>query len=85
MKKAKSARSAGITITVSQTTINTGKNASIDITVDDKRVKIPVPSEVRAYFTEQFVRDTPTPQQRRKYATVMTLLAAAYKAGRDGK
>jgi hypothetical protein len=49
-------------------------------------VNIPVDEEVHAYFKEQFLRQNPTPLQRRKWATIMNVLQAAYLKGfSDGK
>jgi len=68
-------------ITIEQTTILVGATAEIKIFIDDKPVKITVPKEVKAYFVSQFVRSNPTPAQKQKYTTLMSLLRAAYKAG----
>ena len=70
-----------ITINIEQTTIRSGKTATIDLYVDDKKVQIEVPVEVKSDFTNQFVRATPAALQKRRYGTLMALLRAAYKAG----
>jgi hypothetical protein len=72
-----------VKITIEETTIRSGATADIDIYIDDKKVKITVPKEVRADFNNQFVRSNPTALQKRKYATLMSLLRAAYKAGQN--
>ena len=72
-------------ITIEEATIRSGATADIDIYIDDKKVKITVPKEVKAHFTNQFVRKNPSALQRKKYATLMALLRAAYKAGQKAK
>lgn len=57
------------------------RTANVNVDIDGVRVSIPVAREVKAYFTEQFVRDAPSVIQRKKYTTIMTLLRAAYKEG----
>lgn len=69
------------TIVIQEVTIQSGKTANIKITIDGKEVRISVPVEVKAYFNAQFVRANPTPEQKKRYATVMSLLRAAYQAG----
>ncbi len=70
-----------INISITEITVSTGKLASIELHIDDKKVTIPVPSEIRADFNNQFSRPNPTPLQRKKYGTLMALMRAAYKAG----
>ena len=70
-------------ITIEEVTVRSGKTASIDIFIDDKKVKINVPAEVKAHFSDQFVRANPTALQKKKYVTLMSLLRAAYKAGKE--
>jgi len=67
--------------TIQETTIISGATAAVRIRIDGKDVKITVPREIKAYFDDQFVRPNPTALQKRKYATLMSLLQAAYKAG----
>lgn len=74
-----------VKISIEETTIRSGETAEINIYIDDKRVKITVPKEVKADFDNQFVRSNPTPLQKRKYATLMSLLRAAYKVGQKSK
>jgi hypothetical protein len=76
------AKQSKIKYTIAEVTVTTGKMASITVGIDGQNVKIPVPSEVRAYFNEQFVRPNPTPAQRKRYGTLMNLLRAAYKTGK---
>lgn len=57
--------------------------ATIRLDVDGTRVAIPVRREVKAYFDTQFVRsDRRSKIQEQKYATIMALMRAAYRAGR---
>lgn len=70
-------------ITITEATVTTGSMASVEIFIDDKKVRISVPPEVKAYFNAQFVRDKPSKLQRQKYTTLMTLLRAAYRAGQN--
>jgi predicted metal-dependent hydrolase len=65
-----------------ETTIESaGATATINLPVDGQTVKITVPKEVKAHFTNQFVRANPSKLQKQKYTTLMSLLRAAYKAG----
>ncbi len=72
-----------VTVNITEVTFSTGKPAFIEVNIDEKPVRIPVTAEVKAYFKEQFVRQNPTPAQRKKFATVMNLLRAAYKKGKE--
>jgi len=53
----------------------------IMVTVDDRRVAIPVAPEVKAYWEEQFFRTNPSRLQQRRWATLMSVVRAAYKKG----
>ncbi len=55
------------------------------ITVEHKRIRIPVPPTVKAHFDEQFSRPTPSQAQNKKYKTVMQLMTLAYLAGRQSR
>lgn len=74
-----------VTYSVTEVTVSTGKSSKIDLVVDDKRVTITVPAELKAYFDDQFSRPNPTALQRKKYATIMNLMRAAYLQGRKDK
>ena len=75
-----------VTINITEVTVSTGKTAFVQVNIDGQMVRIPVSSEVKAYFNEQFVRENPTPAQRKKFATIMNLLRAAYSKGnQDGR
>ena len=69
------------TYSISEVTIITGKTSAIRVDIDGQKVSISVPAEVKADFDNQFSRATPTALQRKKYATIMRLLRAAFKAG----
>jgi predicted metal-dependent hydrolase len=71
-----------VTYSVSEVTVSTGKTSQIKFMVDDRKVTVQVPPELKAHFDQQFSRENPTPLQKRKYATLMNLLRAAYLAGR---
>lgn len=58
------------------------KTPSVEIKVGSKIVRIPVSHEARANFCNQFVRDIPTPNQKRRYKTLMMLMGFAYQAAR---
>lgn len=75
-----------VTINISEFTFISGKKKNVKISVDGKDVLIPVDEGVYAYFREQFLRQNPTQQQRKRFATVMNVLRAAYLKGvSDGK
>ena len=69
------------TYSISEVTITTGKTSTIRVDIDGQNVSISVPVEVKADFDNQFSRSTPSALQRKKYATIMRLLRAAFKAG----
>jgi hypothetical protein len=54
------------------------KKATINFDLDGRKVSVPIDAEVKAYFNSQFVRPNPTPEQRKRFSTVMNLLRAAY-------
>lgn len=73
-------------VSFSEVTILTGKKKNIRLNVDGRDVLIPVDDVVYAYFQEQFVRDNPTAQQRKKFGTLMNIVRQAYFKGiADGK
>ncbi|HEX2837320.1 MAG TPA: hypothetical protein VHN77_04235 [Phycisphaerales bacterium] len=77
--------SKSVTVSITEVTVISGKSSTIRVMVDGKQVSIPVPAETMAYFNAQFSRPKPTSEQKKKYATIMNLLAAAYKAGQAAK
>jgi hypothetical protein len=75
-----------VIINVTEVTLVTGKKKNVRVKIGGVDVNIPVDEGVHAYFKEQFLRQNPTPLQRRKFATIMSLLQAAYLKGfSDGK
>jgi hypothetical protein len=79
------AKPATVTYTVTEVTVTTGQTSTIDLIIDDKRVRITVPVEIKAHFDQQFSRPNPTALQKKKYATVMNLMRAASLQGRKDK
>jgi len=71
-----------IKATIMEVTIPTVKMSAITVKIDGQLVKIPVESEIRAYFNEQFPRQNPSKIQRKRYVTLMNLMSAAYKHGK---
>lgn len=67
------------TVIVSQIVVTKGKKAYIGVKINDKTVQIPVSTELKAYFNEQFKMNT-VPQQKR-FATLMNIVRAAYLQG----
>jgi len=59
------------------------KKATIRIVVDGNRIDIPVTASLKAHWTDQFYRKTPTPGFEKRMKTLKSLMVAAYKAGRD--
>jgi len=74
------------TISVTEVTIVTGKTKSIRLNLDGRIVNVPVDESVYAYFKDQFLRENPTQLQKKRFATIMNVLRAAYVKGiSDGK
>jgi hypothetical protein len=58
----------------------------VSFRVYGKTVRVDVPSSVKAYFNEQFVRQAPSERQRKRYLTVQKLMTLAYLRGvQDGQ
>lgn len=54
--------------------------------VDGRRIAIPVSTEIKARFDEQFWREKLSDQQSKRLATLLNIARAAYKKGLlDGK
>ena len=70
-----------VTINVTEVTVVTGKKNRIRVNINGLDVHIPADQGVYAYFHEQFSRAQPTELQRKKFATIMNLLRAAYLKG----
>lgn len=73
-------------ISVTEVSISSGPRKTIRVKIDDRDIGIPVDQSVYAYFKEQFLRESPTPPQKRRFATIMNVLRAAYQKGySDGR
>ena len=70
-----------VTINLTEVTVVSGKTKNIRVNINGKNVFIPVDENVYAYFQDQFSREHPSALQRKKFATVMNLLRAAYLKG----
>ena len=68
-------------ISLTEITVRTGKTKAFKFDLDDTQVTIPVDDTVFTNYQNQFYRENPTPAQRRKFATLMSLVRAAYKKG----
>jgi hypothetical protein len=68
-------------MTITEVTMVSGKIKYIRIKLDGKDVRIPIDEAIYAYFKSQFFRDNPTPNQKKRFATLMQLLKAAYLHG----
>ena len=73
-------------ISITEITVLTGKTKGFRLDVDGAQVTIPVDEALFANYQNQFWRQSPTPQQKKKFGTLMSLLRAAYRKGvTDGK
>jgi len=72
-----------ISVSYTEVTFVSGKKKNIRLKLDDQIVQIPVDEDVYAYFSEQFLRQNPTPAQRKRFATVMNVVRAAYLKGKE--
>lgn len=70
-----------LNITITEYSVSSPTGSTIDLTINDQRVSIPVSSDVKTYFKEQFSRPNPTPLQRKRFATLMNIVRAAYLKG----
>ncbi len=68
-------RIAEVTVTAA------GRKKNIKVNIDGTDVLIPIDETVFAYFHEQFLRDNPTPLQRKRFATIMNVIREAYLKG----
>jgi len=80
-KKSSPKKEADIEVQITKVTIISGKMKHIRITINDRNIMIPVSEAVYAYWDEQFVRPNPTAPQRKRYATLMNVVKAAYVKG----
>jgi hypothetical protein len=73
-------------ISITEVTILTGRTKGFRLDVDNAQVTIPIDEALFAHYQNQFWRDNPTTQQKKKFGTLMSLLRAAYRKGvADGK
>jgi hypothetical protein len=73
-------------ISITEITILTGKKRGIKLDFGEKSVSIPVDEAIFAHYKNQLWRENPTPRQKKVFATVMSLMRAAYMKGcEDGK
>jgi hypothetical protein len=72
-------------INITTISVNPLKKKRIDLKIDDHLVSIPVDADLFANFKNHFVRDAPSQKQKNEYATVMRLMVAAYKKGRESE
>lgn len=79
----KQTASGNFTVSITEVTISGGPHRNIRVTIDGQVVLIPVSAEVYAYWQEQFVRQNPTPAQRKRFATMMSVVRAAYVTGQN--
>jgi hypothetical protein len=75
-------KSKQVSVSITEVTHISGKTTKIVITIDDKKVTITVPVEIKAFFDSQFSRPNPSALQKKKYTTVMNLMKAAYLQGK---
>ena len=55
----------------------------IRVEIKSRIISIPVPDDLYAYWHEQFVRQNPTPAQKRRFRTMLNILRAAYAKGHE--
>lgn len=82
MAKKKSSGGGNFSISITEVSFGEGpKGRHIRVEIDGETVKIPISEEIYAYWHSQFVRPNPTPQQRKRFTTLMSVVRAAYKEG----
>lgn len=73
-------------ISVTEVTVLAGKKKGFKLNVNGKNITVPVDDALFAHYQNQIWRENPTPKQKRTFATVMSLMRAAYLKGlEDGK
>jgi len=74
---------AEINVVVTEVTLTAAskKKRAIKVTVNDRTVEIPVSDEIWTYANEQFFQKANTAQQKRRLATLMNIVRAAYLKG----
>ena len=68
------------TIQITSIYIGDSKSKDFKLVLDGIEIKIPVDSDLFAHFQNQFSRPNPSPAQKKKYATLVGLMRAAYLA-----
>lgn len=68
-------------INITEITILTGKTKGFDLNVDGVKITIPIDEGLFANYRNQFWREKPTPDQRKRFGTLMSLLREAYRNG----
>lgn len=81
MAKAARGDSGNFRVSITEVTFSEGPKRNIRVEIDGAIASIPVSAEVYAYWHDQFVRPNPTPQQRKRFSTLMNVVRAAYKEG----
>ena len=61
--------------------VPTGKKKKVKLNVNGVDITIHVPEALFAHYQNQFVRQYPTEKQRNMFATLMSLMRAAYLKG----
>ena len=85
MAKTASSGSGDFTVSITEVSFSKGPRRAIRVEIDGATVEIPVSAEVYAYWHDQFVRPNPTPHQRKRFATLMNVVRAAFKEGQKSK
>ena len=57
------------------------ENPYVRVDIDGEAIHIPLKADVYAHWHEQFIRSNPTDGYRKRYATLMNVIRAAYKEG----
>ena len=75
-----------IHISITEVVVLTGKTKGFKLNIDGAQVTIPVDEAMFVNYQNQFYREKPTPDQKKRYLTLLSLMRAAYKKGvADGK
>ncbi len=72
---------AKITITETTVQFQDKPKKSIRVNIDGRQVAIPVDDGVYAHWKNQFFREKPSPEQKKRFATGMNLIRTAYLQG----
>ena len=71
-----------VTQSISVETTEIEKQDTVTILVGDRKIPISVGADLKAHFTDQIYRQNPSALQKKKFYTVMNLMAAAYQQGK---